>query len=119
MCCYTLDMPTKNPQEPYYRLNVAEAKELIEEGAYVIDVRESHELEKGHLPGVMHIPVNSVFARREELPKDGKLIFVCSVGQRSALACEMAAAGGIEAERLYNIEGGTDAWVKAGEPLET
>ena len=46
------------------------------------------------------------------------MIFVCAVGQRSALACEMAAAGGVPADRLYNLQGGTDAWVKAGEPLE-
>ncbi len=111
-------MPTKNPQEPFYRLTVAEAKELLDEDAHVIDVRNPDEYANGHVPGAPLIPVNSVFARREELPKEGKLIFICSVGQRSALACEMAAAGGIPAERLYNVEGGTDAWVKAGEPLE-
>jgi rhodanese-related sulfurtransferase len=111
-------MPTKNPQEPFYRLTVAEAKELLGEGAHVIDVRNPDEYANGHVAGAPLIPVNSVFARREELPKEGKLIFICSVGQRSALACEMAAAGGIPAERLYNVEGGTDAWVKAGELLE-
>lgn len=111
-------MPTKNPQEPFYRLTVAEAKELLDGGAHIIDVRNPDEYANGHVPGAPLIPVNSVFARREELPKDGKLIFICSVGQRSALACEMAAAGGIPAERLYNIEGGTEAWVKAGETLE-
>lgn len=111
-------MPTKNPQEPFYRLTVAEAKELLDEGAHIIDVRNPDEYANGHVAGAPLIPVNSVFARREELPKEGKLIFICSVGQRSALACEMAAAGGIPAERLYNVEGGTDAWVKAGEPLE-
>ena len=111
-------MPTKNPQEPYQRVSVDEAKEMIAEGAHVIDVREMHEYTDGHVPGAALIPVNSVFARREELPHDGKLLFICAVGQRSALACEMAAAGGVLPERLYNIEGGTDAWVKAGHPVE-
>jgi rhodanese-related sulfurtransferase len=111
-------MPTKNPQEPFYRLTAAEARELLDEGAHVIDVRNPDEYANGHVAGAPLIPVNSVFARREELPKDGKIIFICSVGQRSALACEMAAAGGVPAERLYNVEGGTDAWVKAGLPLE-
>lgn len=111
-------MPIKNPQEPFHRVSVAEAKQLIDEGAHVVDVREPHEFEGGHVPGAVLIPVNSVFARREELPKDGKILFVCSVGQRSALACEMAAAAGFPPEKLYNLEGGTDSWAKAGEALE-
>ena len=109
-------MPTKNPQEPFHRVTVDEAKQLIDEGAHVIDVRDPHEYQAGHVPGATLIPVNSVFARREELPKDGKIVFVCAVGQRSALACEMAAAAGYQADVLYNLEGGTDAWIKAGEP---
>ena len=111
-------MSTKNPQEPFYRVTVAEAKAMLSDGAHIIDVRELHEYQAGHIPGVPLIPVNTVFARREELPKDGKIVFTCAVGQRSALACEMAAAAGIPADRLYNLEGGTDAWIKAGEPIE-
>jgi rhodanese-related sulfurtransferase len=111
-------MPTKNPQEPFHRITVDEAKQMLEDGTQVIDVREPHEYQGGHVPGATLIPVNSVFARREELPKEGKIIFVCAVGQRSALACEMAAASGITADRLYNLEGGTDAWIAAGQPAE-
>jgi rhodanese-related sulfurtransferase len=111
-------VPEKNPQEPFYRASAEEVKQMIEEGGHVIDVREPHEYTAGHIPGAVLIPVNSVFARREELPHEGKLLFVCSVGQRSALACEMAAAGGVPAERLYNLQGGTDEWIKAGNPVE-
>ena len=111
-------MPTKNPQEPFHRITVEEAKAMLAEGANIIDVRDPHEYQDGHIPNAPLIPVNSVFARREELPKDGKIIFTCAVGQRSALACEMAAAGGLPADRLYNLEGGTEAWIHAGEPVE-
>ena len=111
-------MPTKNPQEPFHRITVKEAKEMIDGGAHVIDVRDPHEYQGGHVPGATLIPVNSVFDRREELPKDGKIVFVCAVGQRSALACEMAAAAGLQPDVLYNLEGGTEGWIKAGEPVE-
>jgi len=112
-------MPTKDPREPFYRISVAEAKGMLKDGANIIDVREPHEYHAGHVPSAPLIPVGSVFARREELPKQGKIIFTCAVGQRSALACEMAAASGVAPERLYNLEGGTEAWIKAGEPVET
>ncbi len=112
-------MPTKDEREPFYRVDVAEAKEMVKDPSVaVIDVRDPHEYQAGHVPDATLIPVNSVFARREELPKDGKILFVCKMGSRSALAAEMAAAAGLPAERLYNLEGGTDAWVKAGEPVE-
>jgi rhodanese-related sulfurtransferase len=95
---------------------VNEAKEMLGDGAAIVDVREPHEFDAGHVPGATLIPVNSVYARREELPKDQDLIFVCAIGQRSALACEMAAAAGLT--RLFNLEGGTDGWVAAGEAVD-
>jgi rhodanese-related sulfurtransferase len=113
-------MPTKDEREPFHRIDVPEAKQMLaEDDVVVIDVREPHEYQAGHIPSATLIPVNSVFARREELPKDKKIVFVCAVGQRSALAAELAAAAGLPAERLFNLDGGTDAWRKAGEAVET
>ena len=110
-------MPTKDPREPFSRITVQEAQEMMgRDDVVVIDVREPHEYAGGHVPDAKLIPVNSVYARREELPKDKDIIMVCQVGQRSALASEMAAAAGLT--RLFNLEGGTDAWVKAGNPVE-
>jgi rhodanese-related sulfurtransferase len=107
----------KDPREPFTRLSVAEAKHMMENGgAQVVDVREGWEYQNGHIPGAEHIPVNTVFACRNELSRDRDIIFVCSVAQRSALACEMAAAAGLT--RLYNAEGGTEAWINAGYPVE-
>lgn len=109
-------MAKKDPREPFTRIEVKEADEMMKDGAAVIDVREPWEYEAGHIPGAALLPHKSVFARREELPRDKDLIFVCAVGQRSALAAEMAAATGFT--RLFNLEGGTDAWIKSGMPAE-
>ena len=109
-------MPGKDPREPFARLSVSEGKEMRSHNdVAVIDVRESHEYNAGHLRNARLIPVASVFARRDELPRDKDIVFVCAVGQRSALACEMAAAAGLT--RLFNLEGGTEAWIKAGYPV--
>lgn len=111
-------MVHKDPREPFTRLSVAEAKDMVENGrVQLVDVRETAEYQKGHIPGAEHISVAGVFARRNELSRDRDIIFVCAVGQRSALACEMAAAAGLT--RLYNMEGGTEAWIKEGYPVET
>ena len=109
-------MATKNPQEPFTRISVTEAKEMLDRGdASFIDVREPNEYADYHASGVKLIPLNSVFGRQTELPDDRDLLFICKMGQRSALACEYAAAAG--RTRLFNVEGGTDAWREAGLPM--
>ena len=111
-------MPHKDPREPFARITVQEAKEMVERGdVQVIDVREPNEYREGHVPGAKLMPVNSVLSRVQELNHDQDIVFICAVGQRSALACEMAAAMGLG--RLYNVEGGTNAWVEAGLPVES
>lgn len=109
-------MARKDPREPFTRIDVNEAQEMMANGAAVVDVREPHEYTAGHVPDAKLIPVNTVYARRDELPRDREVIFVCAVGQRSALAAEMAAAAGLT--RIYNLEGGTEAWIKSGRPVE-
>ncbi len=109
-------MAVKNPQEPFTRVSVNEAKEMLDKGnAAFIDVREPGEYADYHAAGATLIPLNSVYSRRDELPDDKDLLFICKMGQRSALACEYAAAAG--KTRLFNVEGGTDTWRDAGLPM--
>ena len=103
-------------KEPFQRIDVEEARTLIEQGFQIIDVREPFEWEQGRIPKATHIPLNTLLARASELLTDNKIIFVCAEGVRSAVACEVAAAVG--RSDLYNLEGGTTAWARAGNPLE-
>ena len=102
-------------QEPFKRISAAEAKAMIDQGTTVVDVRTPAEFGGGHIPQAQHIPLDSILARPRDVLKGDNVIFVCQVGQRSALAAEMAAAVGMKS--LYNLEGGTDAWVRAGYPV--
>ena len=52
----------------------------------------------------------SAFANGKEV------LFICKSGQRSALAAEYATAAGIDELALFNVEGGTTAWVEAAFP---
>ena len=103
--------------EPFTRVDVSAARKLIDAGdVQVIDVREPSEYAEGHIPGVTLVPLNQLLARPQQYIKRDNVLFVCALGQRSAVACEMAAAIGFE--HLYNLEGGTTAWIKAGLPVE-
>ncbi len=110
-------MEDEDLEEPFTRVSVAQVKQMIENGdVQLVDVGEPREYEIRHVPGSINISVHEVYPRREELSGDRDIVFICAVGVRSALACEMAAAAGFT--RLYNMEGGIDAWVKAGNPVE-
>lgn len=109
-------MATKDPREPFTRVSVQEAKEKIDAGAQIIDVRTPGEYAGGHVPGAINIPHMSILNQKDKLATDRPLVFICQVGSRSALAAEFAAAG--KFTDLYNVEGGTEAWIKAGLPVE-
>jgi rhodanese-related sulfurtransferase len=105
------------PEEPFQRIDVEQAEQLIKSGKVrVIDVRETDEYQSGHLPGAQHIPLNRILTKPTETISGSDILFVCAVGQRSAVAAEMAAAIGVE--NIYNLEGGTQAWIAAGKPVE-
>ena len=110
-------MPRQDPGEPYYRISIDEAAEMYRgDDAVVVDVRRPDEYTAGHVKDAIYITVDDVLGRIDELPDDKDLLFICAMGVRSGLACEMAAAMGVDTERLYNIESGTDAWIQAGNP---
>ena len=114
-------MPRQEPGEPYYRIDTSEAKEILEkegDGVAVIDVRRPDEWITGHVQGAIHIPVDDLLDRIDELPQGKKLLFICAAGVRSGLACEMAASLGLSSEILYNIEDGTPPWIEKNYPTD-
>lgn len=114
-------MATKNEREPFTRISVAEAKEKLEAGtAVMVDVRDPGEYVEVHAKDVRLIPVATVMGEIKQIRDfaDGKeVLFICKSGARSALAAEYATAAGLEDLPLFNVEGGTLAWVEAGYPI--
>lgn len=103
-------------RDPFERLNPEMAKGLIDKGGVVVvDVREPVEWSQGHIAEAVHIPLGTLMSRPRELLQQDGIIFVCAEGIRSAVACEVAAA--IGKTQIYNLEGGTKAWLKQGYPL--
>jgi rhodanese-related sulfurtransferase len=109
----------QQPQEPFHRIGVDDAKRLISEGKVrVVDVRNPDEWAAGHIPEATHIPLPQIINNPERSldgDRDQPHLFVCAVGERSAVACEVAAMLGYK--ELYNLSGGTTAWIKAGNPV--
>lgn len=106
--------------EPYTRVSAEEANDMVNAGeGVVVDVRRDDEYQAAHVKGALWIPVDDIIPRFDELPKEGKLLFICEVGARSGLAAEYSAAMGADSDRLFNVEDGTSTWINKGLPYST
>jgi sulfur-carrier protein adenylyltransferase/sulfurtransferase len=105
------------PADPYGTLRPKEASERVASGELqVVDVREQWEYARDHIPNATLTPLGQIIARPQEAITTDNVVFVCEVGQRSAVAAEMAAALGMQ--HVFNLEGGMQAWRTAGLPVE-
>ncbi|MBI2917016.1 MAG: rhodanese-like domain-containing protein [Chloroflexi bacterium] len=107
----------REPGEPYYRIDAAEAEQMLDKDQVVlVDVRGKEDYGKGHIPGARSIELEQVYSRIKELSGAPALVFVCYRGVTSALACEVAAAAGHQ--KVYNLEGGMESWASRRLPTK-
>ena len=94
-------------------IDVARARDLLDHGAVLIDIREADEHARERVPGARHNPLSRLAA--VDAPAGKAVIFHCRSGARTAAnASRLAGAAACEA---YILEGGLDAWKKAGLPV--
>lgn len=81
----------------------------------VIDVREPHEREAGHIADSRHIALVELTAQAASIERERPVVFYCRVGARSDMAAQAFRASGFEA---YSLRGGLVRWQQDGRPLE-
>jgi len=84
-------------------ISANELKKKIETGApsfQIIDVRADKELEKGSIPGAVHITIEELPHKMTTLSKDKEYIIVCSHGLRARYICEFLLDNGYKARIL-------------------
>ena len=90
----------------------------------LVDLRERGERQRhGEIPGALHVPYQDL---QEGIRPGGvlhelacaaakRLLFFCAFGERSAMAVQAAQDAGLDS--ACHIQGGMDAWKKAGGPI--
>jgi len=88
-----------------------------QENVYLIDVRTSDEYARGHIPGFQWFPGGQAVQRADDLVavKNGHVVFTCDGRVRSTVAASWYRQMGFP--NVYVVDGGTTAWVAAGQPL--
>nr|ACM09285.1 thiosulfate sulfurtransferase KAT [Salmo salar] len=91
-------------------------------GLLVVDVRTKEEVDRGHIPGSIHIPVDTVesalaldpaeFQAKYGVPKPPldtpELVFHCQMGRRGGVATDKAR--GLGFQKAVNYAGGYQEW---------
>ncbi len=80
----------------------------------VIDVREPHEREAGHIAGTRHIELVRLSGEAASVERERPVVFYCRMGSRSEMAAQAFRAAGYEA---YSMSGGLLRWAQEGRPL--
>jgi rhodanese-related sulfurtransferase len=91
----------------------SEVSTKISEGWMLVDVRTDDEWASGRIAGSVHIPMDQLVGRLDEI--GDHVVCVCAVGARSARVAQYLNAQGREA---VNLEGGIDAWAESGLPID-
>jgi len=83
----------------------------------IIDVREDHEVQKGIIPGAIHLG-RGILERDIESKisdKDTEIVLYCGGGYRSALAADNLQKMGYT--NIWSLDGGIKAWTMGGNAL--
>lgn len=113
--------PTQQPQNNLAlenktgTLSPTEASAMLDKKqAVMVDVRGEDEWQQQHIPGTINIPLDQLMERLPELDpyKETPIITQCQKGVRSQQASTVLKSLGFS--KVYNLEGGIEAWHKAG-----
>ncbi|MEI8116713.1 MAG: rhodanese-like domain-containing protein [Flavobacteriia bacterium] len=75
-------------------------KQLIKDGAMIVDVRTPGEFQGGHIKGSLNLPLQSLQGSLGKIPKNKTVITCCASGMRSASAKSVLKSAGYA--EVYN-----------------
>lgn len=94
------------------------AARLMQEGALMVDVRESGEYARARVPGSQNITLSRLELAELPLAPNQAVVFFCASGNRTSVyAARLAQKAG--AAEAYVMQGGLSAWGRAGLPVES
>ncbi|PWT70968.1 MAG: hypothetical protein C5B60_11515 [Chloroflexi bacterium] len=107
---YRLDrdsIPSLSPEQAWRHMN--------QHVAVLVDVREPDEYSLLHAEGAISIPLSVFGERYHEIPREGDILLICHIGERSLLAATFLRRLGWD--QVFNVEGGTDQWEASKLPV--
>ena len=111
--------PQQSKEKPTETLPVEispkKAATLRDGGAFVLDVRTPEEWNEQHIPGAVHIPLDQLESRVDEIPSDQEIVVYCRSGNRSQAGRDILLSAGFET--VTSMQGGITEWKAEGYPV--
>ena len=107
----------KTITQKFKNISPQDAVFLINNNAFILDVRESSELDQGVIKNSKHINFSSVQTSLDSIKKfsDKPTIVYCKSGVRSATISNMLSKNSFH--EVYSMKGGFEAWVSDNLPV--
>jgi len=102
-------------------ITAKEAFGLITEGALLVDVREKEEVLQTafQVKGIENIPYSTFDENYSDLAQNRKIVVACHLGVRSLRAAQFLVIQGWDEANIFSMDGGIEAWKKAGLPVKS
>jgi rhodanese-related sulfurtransferase len=104
--------------QAFAALSAMQAVRLMNQGALVIDLRSREAYAAGHIVDARNVPAADLPGEAEQTLKkwrDKSVITYCNDGRDGANAARALAKLGFS--KVFNLEGGLNAWIKDNLPL--
>jgi rhodanese-related sulfurtransferase len=103
--------------QAFAALSASQAVRLMNQGALVIDLRSKDLFDAGHIVDARNVPVAMLESQADSLKKwrDKNVITYCDTGSNGAGAARALIKLGFT--KVFNLQGGLNAWVKDNLPL--
>jgi rhodanese-related sulfurtransferase len=97
-------------------ISPAELKTRLDrhEAPLLLDVRQDWETQICRLPNAVHIPIEELERRVDELDPQDSIVVYCHQGVRSAAVAEYLRSVGFR--DVQNLSGGLDLWARTIDP---
>jgi len=99
------------------KISPIDAKRLLDQGAILVDIREADEHAREKVTGAHHLPLSKLDEADLALHAGKPIIFHCKSGARTMGNAPRLAKKVSGACEAFIIDGGLDAWKKAGLPI--
>ena len=104
-----MSLPTLTPQQ---------AAEKMQNGAILVDIRSSTEFTGKHIDGAASLPLDQIGSQPQPFSAGDTVIFSCLSGMRTRQNAELLKQSAQACNEVYLLEGGLNAWQRAGLPVE-
>lgn len=94
--------------DTFRRIAPEQARELLEQGAQLVDIRDAQSFANGHIPGARHLDNHSLHDFIAQADFDQPLIVNCYHGISSQSAANYLAHQGFS--QVYSLDGGFEHW---------